>query len=159
MDWLYPIVLTLHSILRWLVIIAAVLVIVRAINGLSFKRGYTQQDNKIAMWYTISLDIQLLLGLLLYFVLSPITTAALRNFSGAMGDASVRFFAVEHIILMVIALGVAHMGRAFVRKGVNAPEKHRRTIIWFGLSILLVLASIPWPFLSAGRPLLRFFGL
>ena len=59
----------------------------------------------------------------------------------------------------LIALAVAHMGRSFIRKAATAPEKHRRTIIWYGLSIVLVLAAIPWPFMSAGRPLFRFFGL
>jgi hypothetical protein len=68
-----------------------------------------------------------------------------------MANASVRFFAVEHIVLMIIALGVAHMGRSLIRKGKTAPEKHRRTLIWFGLAILLVLVAIPW-----SRPLLRF---
>lgn len=159
MNWLYPIVLTLHSILRWLVILVVVLSIVRAINGLLFKRGWTQQDNRIGLWFTVLMDVQILLGLILYFVLSPITIAALQNFGGAMGNASVRFFAVEHVFLMIIALAVAHMGRSFIRKAATAPEKHRRTIIWYGLSIVLVLAAIPWPFISAGRPLFRFFGL
>jgi hypothetical protein len=132
-------------------VIAAVLSIIRAINGLAFKRGWTQQDNRVGLWFTIFMDIQALLGILLYFFFSPLTMSALQNFAGAMGNASVRFFAVEHIFLMILALGVAHMGRTFIRKGVTAPEKHRRTLIWFGLAILLVLAAIPW-----SRPLLRF---
>jgi hypothetical protein len=148
---LYPAVLTFHNIVRWLVVIAALLAIVRSINGLAFKRGYTQQDNKVGLWFTIIMDIQVLLGILLYFFLSPITLTALQNFGGAMGNASVRFYAVEHIFLMILALGVAHMGRTFIRKGISAPEKHRRTLIWFGLAILIVLVAIPW-----SRPLLRF---
>lgn len=159
MDWLYPIVLSFHSILRWLVVIAAVLSIIRAINGLSFKRGWTQQDNRIGMWFTIFMDLQVLFGLLLYFVLSPLTTSALSNFGGVMGNASLRFFMVEHAFLMVIAMVVAHIGRSLIRKADTTMKKHRRTIIWYGASILLVLAAIPWPFLSNGRPLLRFFGL
>ncbi|MBE0697782.1 MAG: hypothetical protein IH586_12745 [Anaerolineaceae bacterium] len=151
----YPVVLTLHNIVRWLVVIAAILAIVRAINGLAFKRGYTQQDNKVGFWFTITMDIQVLLGILLYFFLSPITMSAMQNFGGAMGNAAVRFYAVEHILIMILALGVAHMGRSFIRKGSTAPEKHRRTLIWFGLAILLVLIGIPW-----SRPLLpAVFGL
>jgi hypothetical protein len=46
---------------------------------------------------------------------------------------------------------VAHMGRSLIKKGSTSPIKHRRTLIWFGLAILLVLVAIPW-----SRPLLRF---
>lgn len=153
--WLYTIVLTLHSIVRWIIILAAALVIIRAINGLAFKRGWTQQDNRFGLWYVISLDVQTLLGLLLYFALSPITLVALRNFGAAMKDASTRYFAIEHILMMLIALAIAHAGRSFIRKAATAKEKHRRTILWYGLSIVLVLAAIPWPFTSVGRPLLH----
>lgn len=156
---LYSIFLTLHSILRWLVLIFGLLAIIRSINGLRFKRGFTRQDNKIGSWFTIALDVQLLIGLILYFVLSPITTAALQNFGGAMSNAPVRYFAVEHTIGMLIAVIVAHIGRSMVRKAADTATKHRRTIIWFAVTLVIILASIPWPFLSMGRPLLRFFGL
>jgi uncharacterized membrane protein YozB (DUF420 family) len=156
---LYPIFLSLHSILRWFVLIVAILAIIRAITGLSFRRGYTTMDNRAGLWYTILLDIQVLIGIILYFFLSPITMSALQDFGGAMGNTVARYFLVEHTIMMIIALGVAHMGRVLARKASNAAAKHRRTLIWFSLSLLLVLASIPWPFLPVGRPLLRFFGL
>jgi hypothetical protein len=155
----HTIFLTLHSILRWLVLVFGLLAIIRAVNGLSFKRGYTAQDNKIGMWYTISMDIQVLLGLILYFFTSPITTTALQNFGGAMGNPSARYFLVEHSVLMLLALVVVHVGRVLVRKAPEAASKHRRTAIWFTLSLVMVLAAIPWPFFSFGRPLLRFFGL
>ena len=155
----YSIVLSLHNILRWLVLLFGLLAIVRSINGLNFKRGFTGQDNRIGMWFVSLLDLQVLLGLLLYFVLSPLTTAALQNFGGAMGNTSVRYFLVEHAIMMLIALVIAQIGRVMARKAENAASKHRRTAVWFALSLLVVLAAIPWPFLSAGRPLLRFFGL
>jgi hypothetical protein len=156
---LYTIFLTLHSILRWVVLIVAILAIIRAITGLSFRRGYTAMDNRVGLWFTLFLDIQVLIGIILYFFLSPITMTALQNFAGAMGNAPVRFFAVEHSIMMLVAAGVAHMGRALARRATDAASKHRRTLIWFALAILIVLVSIPWPFMAAGRPLFRFFGL
>jgi hypothetical protein len=147
---MYSVVLFLHSILRWLVVILAALAIIRSVNGLSFKRGYTGLDNRVSMLFTIGMDLQVLFGLVLYFFLSPLTTLAMQNFAGAMGNASVRFFAVEHIFMMIVALGVAHMGRSLIRKAADAPAKHRRTLIWFGITLLVVLAAIPW-----SRPLLR----
>lgn len=155
----YTIVLSLHNILRWLVLLFGLLAIIRSINGLNFKRGYTGQDNRIGMWFVSLLDLQVLLGLLLYFVLSPLTTVALQNFGRAMGNAPMRYFLVEHAVLMLLALVAAHVGRVMARKADSAASKHRRTAIWFAISLLIVLAAIPWPFLAAGRPLLRFFGL
>lgn len=155
----YTIVLTLHNILRWVVLIAALLTIIRSVNGLRFKRGWTESDNKSSMLYASFLDVQLLLGLLLYFVLSPITTAALQNFGGAMSNSGARFFLIEHSLMMFIAVVVAHVGRTMVKRAANAVSKHRRNAIWMAISLLIVLASIPWPFFPAARPLFRFFGL
>lgn len=147
---LHTVVLTLHSIDRWLIVLAALLAIIRAINGLSFKRGYTKQDNSIGMWFTIFLDIQLLLGIILYYLY----TSGFQNISSLMGSQVTRFFGLEHVIAMVIAVVVAHIGRAMVRRAETAPQKHRRTLIWFGVTLLLIVLAIPWPFLPYGRPLL-----
>lgn len=141
---------TLHSILRWLIVIAALFAIIRAATGLSFKRGWMALDNRASMWYTILLDLQILVGIILYFFLSPTTQIAFKNFSGAMSDAVLRFFAIEHVLIMLIAVVVAHIGRAQVRKAADGPAKHRRSLIWTVISILLVLAAVPWPFLTPG---------
>jgi hypothetical protein len=151
---LYSVVLTLHSILRWFVIFAALFAIIRALTGISFKRGWMQMDNRAGMWFTLFLDVQVLLGIILYFFLSPITTNALQNFGAAMGNPATRFFTIEHGLGMLIAVVVAHIGRALSRKAPSPIQKHRRALIWFTLALLIVLAAIPWPFLSYGRPLL-----
>lgn len=142
--------ITLHSILRWLIVLAAIFTIIRAATGLSFKRGWMALDNRASLWYTILLDLQMLVGIILYFFLSPVTKIALQNFSGAMGDAVTRFFAVEHWVIMLIAIVIAHIGRSMARKASDAAVKHRRTLIWTVISILLVLAAVPWPFLAPG---------
>ena len=173
---LYTILLSLHSILRWLVLIFALLAIIRSINGLSFKRGFTQQDSRIGMLFVTFLDLQVLIGLILYFAVSPLTTAAMQNFGGAMSNSATRYFLVEHSVMMLLALIAAHVGRSMVRRigkaiqlstsnpkriepKAAARSQHRLTIIWFAISLVIILAAIPWPFLAAGRPLLRFFGL
>ena len=153
---------TLHSILRWLIVLAALFVLIRAATGISFKRGWRKMDNSAGLCYTILLDVQVLIGIILYFFLSPTTQIALQNFGGAMRDSVMRFFAVEHVIGMVIAVVVAHVGRSLVRKidltRVSdskerqnlSVKKHRRAAIWTVISLLIVLASVPWPFLAAG---------
>lgn len=147
---LHDVVLTLHSILRWLILLVALLAVIRAINGLSFKRGYTRQDNTIGSWFTIFLDIQLLLGIILYYLY----TAGFQNIAGLMGSTQTRFFSLEHVIMMVVAIIVAHVGRVMVRRAETAPQKHRRTIIWLVIVLFIIAAAIPWPGLPYGRPLL-----
>ena len=90
------------------------------------------------------MDIQLLLGLLLYFVFSPITKTAFQDFGAAMADSELRYFAVEHLLMMVIAVVLVHIGRALSRRADTDNSKYKRAAIFFTLSLLVVLAAIPW---------------
>lgn len=156
-DTLYPIFRIIHSILRWVVLLTALFAIIRSITGLSFRRSFMEADGRAGLWFTISMDLQLLVGIILYFFLSPTTTMALQNFGAAMSVGASRFFAVEHVLLMVLATVAAHVGRAQgKKKALAAAQRHRRSLIWYVLALVLVLAAIPWPFFSYGRPLLPF---
>lgn len=152
---MYGVVLNVHSWLRWVVIIAALWTILRAwVPG---PRPWTQADDRSVRVFIIALDVQMLLGLLLYFVLSPFTRQAMADMGMAMKVAGLRFFAVEHTLGMVIAITLAHVGAARIRKA--APERrHRIAAIYVVLALLAILASIPWPGLPAGRPLFRLWG-
>jgi len=148
---MYPIVLGLHNITRWIILIVGIVAVVRAFMGWLGKRPWTDLDNKLGLFFTISMDVQLLLGLLLYVVLSPITTAAFSDFGAAMADPTTRFWLVEHIFTMVIAVILAHVGRTLSKKAVVDVAKHQRAAIFFALAIIFVLSGIPW-----FRPLLPF---
>jgi hypothetical protein len=149
---MYPSVLMLHSWLRWAVLTAGVLAIVRAATAGG--RPWTPADDRSVRWYTIILDVQVLLGLLLYFVLSPFTTAAFSDFGAAMKTAGLRFWAVEHTFGMIIGVALAHIGAVKIRNA-SSLRKHRLAVIFVTLSLLAIAASIPWPGLPAGRPLFR----
>jgi hypothetical protein len=142
---IYSLTLVIHSWLRWAVLAAGLAAALR---------GGSDRADTGGKWFTILLDVQFLLGLLLYFALSPITGAALEDFGAAMRVPQLRFFAVEHTFGMVIAITLAHIGRARLRKA--APAKRGRTaLIFYGLALVVILASIPWPGMPAGRPLFR----
>jgi hypothetical protein len=149
---IYSILLPLHNILRWVIIILAVVTIARALFGWLRKKSWTALDNRLSVIYTMGFDIQILIGLILYFI-SPNNQIALRNFGAAMGNADLRFYAVEHIFMMILALGVTHAGRTLSRRAKDAFKKHRNAALFYILGIVLVLASIPWD-----RPLFRFWG-
>jgi hypothetical protein len=142
---LYTIVLFAHSWLRWLVLAAGVAAAIRGGSG----------NGRAGRLFVTLLDIQLLLGLLLYLWLSPFTTAAFQDFGGAMRSSQLRFFTIEHLLGMLVAVALAHVGRGRIAK---LPE-HRRArtaAIFYGLSLLAILLSIPWPGVPAARPLFRF---
>jgi len=156
MGTLYAIILPLHSIVRWLVLITALFAIIRAVTGMRFNRPWESMDDKAGLWFTISMDTQVLLGLILYFFLSPITQNMLRNMGGAMSDPTARYFGVEHAVMMLIALALAHVGRARARKAKERLNKHRTALIFYVLALAVTLAAIPWPFLAVGRSLFPF---
>jgi len=154
---MYLVSLTLHSWLRWIVVIAGVVVVIRFLMGWLGKRDWQALDARLMTVFPMLLDIQLLFGLLLYFVASPITTGALRDFGAAMSNAVTRFYAVEHFFMMVIALVVAHVGSVLVKRRSAAPGRYRVGAFLFGLALLIILLAIPWPFVAAGanRPWFR----
>src|SRR5438132_116962 len=149
---MYSAVLILHSWLRWVALVAgfgATLAVLR--------RG-DERARHADLWglvFMTALDIQMLLGLFLYFVLSPFTTQALTDLSAAMRDPSLRFFAVDHVAMMFAAVVLVHVGRALARKAAGVDQKRKRLLICFGLAVFAMLAGIPWPGMPSGRPFFR----
>jgi hypothetical protein len=151
---MYTFVLLLHSWIRWAAVITGILATAAAFMGRS-SEGSAQAD-RWGRFFVITLDVQMLLGLLLYFFLSPNTAAIFDDFGAAMRDPIARFWAVEHIALMVFAVAMAHIGQKLSRKARDAKAKQMRLMIFFTLATLAMLAAIPWPGMANGRPLFRF---
>ena len=103
-----------------------------------------------------ALDLQMLLGLLLYLVLSPTMQEILQNFSAAMQDRVARFWAVEHISTMLVAVMLVHVGRVLARRVATPEAKRTRLVLCFGIATLAMIAATPWPGTTNGRPLFRF---
>ncbi len=135
---MFSVLLTLHNLVRWVVVILAVYALARAYSGWLGKRPWGPADRQAGMFFTVGLDIQVLLGVIL-LVFDWFTT-------GSPG----LFFLLWHIPLMIIGAALAHMGRVVSRKAPDDPGKHRLTAIWFTIGLLVVLIGIPWT-----RPLFR----
>lgn len=153
MQRMYSATLALHSWLRWAVILLGIFAVLRAITAVRSRR-WTPADNRAGMFFTMALDLQFLLGLLLYFAVSPITKAALQHMDAAMRSSALRFWAVEHPSAMLVALILAHAGRTVVRRAPEA-KKGRMALIFFVLALLVILGMTPWPNLPGDRPLFR----
>lgn len=137
----------LHSGLRWLVLLFAVLAVLKALMGLMSKSKYSVLDNKLSLYLVSVCDFQLLIGLVLYF-LGPLGYKNIQNMGmgEVMRNSYSRFFAIEHIIGMLIAIFLFHVGRVKTKKVMSDVAKHKATFIYVLIGLIIILATIPWPF-------------
>ncbi|SNC59782.1 hypothetical protein SAMN06265337_0124 [Hymenobacter gelipurpurascens] len=153
----YSLVLALHSWSRWLVLIFGLIAIFRAFSGWQGRKAWTGADNGMGAAFVGSMHLQLLLGLILYFGLSPYGIKAFETAGGAvMKDAGSRFFAVEHLVGMLLAVIAAQVGRTLSKKAPDAVLKHKKAFTWFLIALILVLIMIPWGIWNPARPAFRF---
>jgi hypothetical protein len=152
---LYVIVLLIHSWLRWGVLLAALALLGRSVAASAKKLPWEPIDRRLGAAFLSALDTQVALGLLLYFVLSPLTPKSLADYRTYMPIAALRFFAVEHIFGMLLALAAAHIGWARAKKSADDAQRRRRVAIGVALALVAIAVTIPWPPLPYGRPLFR----
>ncbi len=150
MDTLHTMLVDLHSINRWIIVFLGLYVLFLSARGWFGKRAWDDNAGKFSKYFLIALDVQLLLGLILYFVF----VASQGGFDYVFGNPASRFFLMEHSVMMVIAIIIAHAGNYATKKA--QPEgKFKRMFIFYGIAFLLILVSIPWPFMPGfGRSLL-----
>ena len=131
------ILLLLHSITRYLVLIALLGVIFQSLAGMLQSKPFSKLDDKASLWLFIFTHTQLLLGILLYFI-SPIVI-----FSGtSMKDATARYWLVEHISMMLIAIVLITMARITAKKLSTDAAKHKRLFIFNTLALVFIILSI-----------------
>ncbi|MCB9246742.1 MAG: hypothetical protein H6606_09975 [Flavobacteriales bacterium] len=141
---MYTTILALHSILRWALLGLLIYVFVRSITGLMHKRDFVNGDRKQALFLMILADLNLLLGFLLYLVFSPLTKAAFNDFGAAMKDSNLRFWAVEHIAAMLLAIVLIHAAYSIAKKPLESGQKFKKIAVTTGAALLFILSRIPW---------------
>lgn len=154
---MFPTLLTLHSLVRWLVLIGLLLSILTSWNGLSKQRTFSKNDNLIRIFTVSIAHLQLILGLWLYFI-SPIVDYFLQHFQTAVHEREVRFFGMEHITMMVIAITLITIGAAKAKRKPTDAEKFKTMLLWSSVALLIIFFSIPWKFSPlTSRPYFRLF--
>jgi hypothetical protein len=150
----YSSVLVIHSWLRWATLALAVLATINA-----YRPDTDIQRNMPGRWwdslFMMALDFQVLFGLLLYFGLSPYTIRALDDVGAVLRSSSVRFWAIEHLLWMTAATVLVRIGRVLALNAATSEKRRRHRLTFFAATTLAILAGIPWPGLSHGRPLFR----
>lgn len=146
---MYSGLLVTHSYLRYVILALILLTLFRSFSGWMGKKAYSPLDRKLTLFSVIGAHTQLVIGLTMYFM-SPMVKAGMADMGAAMKDPILRFYTIEHIGMMVLAITFITIGSAKAKRAKDATAKHKKTFIFFLLAILLILASIPWPFMATG---------
>lgn len=136
--------LHMHHYLSFLLLAVILFNLVRSGIGYWGKRPWNGTDNIANLSLTILTDVQVLLGLILYLFLSPITKAAFANVGMAMQTSALRFYLVEHILTMLIALALFHIGRSKAKKASLHSAKHKAALIYTAIGTLVLLLRLPY---------------
>lgn len=151
---MYLTLLTLHSVMRWVVLSGLLFGLFRAYRGWLGHHAFTPLDNTTRHTVATLAHVQLLLGFGLYAV-SPVAGAF--HFRAAEHTPGGLFFGVLHVVLMVMAIVVLTVGSALAKRRPAAPARFRTMALWFTAALLLMLLAVPWPFSPlASRPYFRF---
>jgi len=152
---MYAVLLFAHSLFRWLVLISLLLAVVNAYGGYTSRRKFIKRDNLLRHGTATIAHIQFMIGMVIYFN-SPAVSYFQQDEANRSALSDPVFFAVIHIVLMLIAVILITMGSAFAKRKKTDREKFGTILFWFSAALIIILVAIPWPFSPlANRPYFR----
>ena len=152
---MYPILISLHNTIRWLVLASLLVALYKAYTGYVSNSAFTKTDNAVRHWTATIAHIQLMVGMVLYFQ-SPVVSHFLVNFSEQINNLHLAFFGLIHSSLMLSAIVLITIGSAKAKRNATDSEKFKTMLIWFAVALLVIFIAIPWPFSPfASRPYFR----
>src|ERR1700756_3339796 len=137
---MYPFLLALHSLIRWFVLGRLLFAIYRSWRGWLGHKPYTKTDRVTRIVTATVAHIQLVIGLWLYFI-SPVVSYFLHNYSQAVRMRQIRFFGMEHITMMLIAIVIITLGSAKAKRKTTDEAKFKTMAIWFTIALVLIFTS------------------
>lgn len=153
---MYLFLLSLHSLLRWLVLTSLIYSIYTAYWGTVRKKRFTAKANTIRHWTATLSHVQLLIGMTIYFQ-SPVVLFKMLDMPDKLLNEQT-FFRYVHISLMILAVVLVTVGSAKAKRMAQDEDKYKTMLKWFIAALLIIIVAIPWPFSPlAGRPYLRTF--
>ena len=136
---MYNFIQKFHSGWAYLAILLLIFAIVNSLIGMTSKKEFSAKDRKIAMFGLIGTHVQLLVGLILYFV-SPLG----KDSFGLMSDAALRLTSLEHPLVNIIAITLITIGWSKHKKAATNEAKFKSITVFYALGFVLILSRIPW---------------
>ena len=136
----FPAIRFFHSILRYFILLFAVIVVIQCIWGILGKKQFGKPNKLATLLLLISCDVQLLVGLALYFIGGWFHQL---SSPGLMKNAYTRFYAVEHTAGMIVALILVHIGYKIGKKSMDSDRKFKRVFWFIFIALAIFFATIP----------------
>ncbi len=130
-----------HSGIRWIFLALLIYAVINAFLKWRGNKAFTEGDRKVGLFTFVFSHIQLLIGLGLYFISPKVGSMS----SEVMKNATARFFTVEHISMMLLAIILISIGYISAKKAVDSSAKFKKTFIFYLIALILILIAIPWP--------------
>jgi hypothetical protein len=152
---MYEGLLHLHNLLRWVILILLLVAIYKSYTGMTSSRAYDNGDKKVGLFLMIAAHTMLLIGLY-QWIAGPwgLKNIQSQGMGAVMKNSAYRFWAVEHITGMLIAIILITIGRGVGKKNLADRVKFRKSFWYFVIALVIILLTVPWPFREGiGRPL------
>ena len=140
--------LHLHSLLRWIALVLIVVSVIKFFSSAASNKSFTSGDKKLGLFTLITFHLQLVIGLLLYFLKG--WHKSFSDMASTMSETWTRFYAVEHMLGMIIAIAFVTIGYSSAKRTRVDRKKFKKMAWWFLIALIIVLVSIPWPFREVG---------
>jgi quinol-cytochrome oxidoreductase complex cytochrome b subunit len=155
---MYETLLILHSWGRAALVVMLVVMLARHLRAWLGEKPYRASDRVGGLVLTILADVQIVVGLLLYFAYSPTVKLARQNFGESMQDPEKRYWLVEHLTTMLLAIVAIHVGKILAVRSKREVARHMWATIGYGLGLALLVWMSPWPSSAIARDWLRLGG-
>ena len=141
---MYSILKNIHSYWAYLVLLVLILCIFNAITGKINGKDFESRDLRLSLFGLIFSHLQLLIGLILYFVSPWFDQWSNLGMGGVMKDAQARLFLVEHPFTNILAIALITIGWSAHKHQSDPSKKFLRIALLYGLGLLLLMSRIPW---------------
>lgn len=139
---MHQLINTIHSYNRYLILAALILVLYRSWTGWKGQKSFVKADNTASVALLGLAHLQLLLGLIQYFGTSTIVQSAMADMGAAMKNPWLRYFAVEHITMMILGIACIQVGRTLSKKATDDNTKHKKLAIWTTVATILIVGGL-----------------
>jgi hypothetical protein len=147
--------LIIHSWLRWIICFFLIVTILRSLNGVLKKKNFNKADSFFSGILVGFTHLQLILGFSLYLFLSPFVSLELADFKTTVSNVIMRFWTLEHPIMMILFVILVQTSRIIVKKTKEPLKKHKKNLTFMIICVFILIAGTPWPFTKIQRPLFR----
>ena len=139
---IYKVAFNLHIIISVITLLTGIITVTKSIIGWIGRKDYTKLDSIFSLSFSIALYLQLLLGFIIYFLLRTSFDNPALDIPDLSNNASLRFWAIEHIALMIFALFLTQLGRIYIKRSASSLKRFKASLFYYGTSLSLILFSL-----------------